>query len=134
MAVPVRLRPQVRRFNRIARRFAGRVPPFVVVHSVGRRSGRRYETPVVAFAGYHEGTRMVATPLVWGRDAGWCLNVRAAGSYPLTRRRRDYLVDELRIVPGAEAVRIVGRGARLAAAVVHPQEWIVGRLCPPPAV
>ena len=128
MAVPPRLRPQVQRFNRFARRFAVRVPPFVVVHNVGRKSGRAYETPVVAFAGYDGGTRMVATPLVWGRDAGWCVNIRAAGSYTLTRRNRRYLVDELRIVAPAEATRIVGGGARLTNALVRPHEWIVGRL------
>ena len=134
MAVPPRIRPHVQRFNRFARRFAVRVPPFVVVHNVGRKSGRQYETPVVAFAGYDDGTRVVAMPLAWGRDAGWCLNIRAAGSFRLTRRGRDYLVDEPRIVPADEATRIVGGGARLANAVVRPKEWIVGRLRGTPAV
>jgi deazaflavin-dependent oxidoreductase (nitroreductase family) len=128
MAVPRRFRPQVQRFNRFARRFAVRVPPFVVVHNVGRTSGRPYETPVVAFAGYEDGTRLVATPLVWGSDAGWCLNIRAAGSYTLTRRNRQYRVDQLRIVAPDEAERIVGGGARATNAVVRPREWIVGRL------
>ena len=134
MAVPPRLRAPVRRFNRFARLFAVRVPPFVVVHNVGRTSGRAYETPVVAFAGYDEGTRMVATPLAWGRDAGWCLNIRAAGEYRLTRKRRDYLVDQLRIVAPDEATRIVGGGARLTNALVRPREWVVGRLRHAPAV
>lgn len=133
MAVPARLRPQVLRFNRVARRFAVRLPPFAVVHAVGRRTGRRYETPVVAFAGYVDGVRLVATPLAWGRDAGWCRNVRAAGRYSLTRRGREYRVDELRVVDRADAVPVVGGGARFANAVVRPREWIVGRLRAGPA-
>jgi deazaflavin-dependent oxidoreductase (nitroreductase family) len=134
MAVPDRARPYVRRFNRVARSCAERVPPFVVVHNVGRKTGRQYRTPVVAFAGHdEEGGRVVATPLVWGRDAGWCVNIRAAGAYTLTRRRPDYRVDHLRIVDPEVAARLVGGGARLTNAVVRPDEWIVGRLGTPVA-
>jgi hypothetical protein len=31
-------------------RGAGRVPPWVVLHHTGRRSGKEYATPLVAFA------------------------------------------------------------------------------------
>jgi deazaflavin-dependent oxidoreductase (nitroreductase family) len=133
MAMSPRLIPRVQRFNRFARKFAVRVPPFVVLHNVGRKSGKEYETPVVAFAGYDQGTRVVATPLAWGRDAAWCLNIQAAGAYTMTRRGKDYLVDELRIVGPDEARRLVGGGALLTNTVVHPEEWIVGRLRGAPA-
>ncbi len=135
MAVPARARPYVLRFNRFAGTFADRVPPFVVVHNVGRKTGRPYRTPVVAFAGHDDdGSRVVATPLAWGRDAGWCVNVRAAGTYTLTRRRHDYQVGDLRIVGPDEAVRLVGAGARLTNATVRPQEWIVGHMQRRPVV
>jgi deazaflavin-dependent oxidoreductase (nitroreductase family) len=133
MAMSPRLIPRVQRFNRFARRFAVRVPPFVVLHNVGRKSGTEYHTPVVAFAGYDEGTRMVATPLAWGRDAAWSLNIQAAGSYRLTRRGKDYLVDEVRIVERDDAVRLVGGGARLTNTLIHPDGWVVGRLRGTPA-
>ena len=129
MAMSPRVKPYVRRFGGRARAFAERVPPFVVVHHVGRKSGKPYLTPVVAFAGQDEqATRVVASPLVWGSDADWCRNIRAAGSYTLTRRRREYVVDELRLVGSRDAARLVGAGARLANVTFRPKEWIVGRL------
>ncbi len=136
MAVSARARPFVRRFILRTRALAERVPPFVVVHHVGRSSGRPYLTPVVAFAGRDEdASSLVASPLVWGRDADWCRNVRRAGRYTLTRRRRDYLVDDLRIVGAAEAAGLVGLTARMTNATFRPKEWIVGRLrrAPEPA-
>lgn len=134
MAVPPRALPYVRRFNRVSRRFAERVPPFVVVHNVGRKSGNQYLTPVVAFAGRDADVPVVAIPLAWGRDAAWCRNVLAAGSFTLTRRRREHLVDEPRIVAAADAEDLVGGRAKLANTVVRPKEWIVGRLRREPAV
>ena len=134
MAVPPRLLPYVRRFNRVARRVAARVPPFVVIHNTGRTSGREYLTPVVAFAAHDERGTVVAVPLAWGRDAGWCLNVRAAGSFTLTRRRRDHPVDALRIVPAVRVPDLVGVRGTVTNALVHPQEWLVGRLRHEPVV
>jgi len=115
--------------------FAGRVAPLVVVHHVGRTSGREYRTPVAGFAGRDDdGVVVAATALTWGRDADWCRNALAAGRYTLTRAGRDYLVDRLRLVPAAQAERIVGPGTRLTNAVTRPQEWLVGRLRRTPAV
>ena len=75
---------RIRRFNRailnplmlrVADRFHGTYP--AVVHHVGRRSGRRYRTPVVAQpirGGF-------VIPLPYGTDTDWCRNVRAAGHF-----------------------------------------------------
>ena len=134
MAVPPRALPYVRRFNRVARGFAARVPPFVVVRNVGRTSGKQYRTPVVAFARRDAGATLVAIPLAWGRDASWCRNILAAGSFTLTRRGHEHLVDEPRIVPAAEAARLVGAGPAFTNVVVRPEEWIVGRLRREPTV
>lgn len=134
MALPPRARPYARRFNRVARAFAERVPPFGVIHNVGRKTGTEYRTPVMAFGGHDDDAAVVATPLAWGRDAGWCLNVRAAGAFTLTRRGREYRVDDLRLVGPDEAERLVGGGARLANTTVRPREWIVGRLRHAPVV
>jgi deazaflavin-dependent oxidoreductase (nitroreductase family) len=78
-------------FNRIVRTFAGRrlSPVAVVVHR-GRRSGRRYRTPVLAFR--VDGGYLVA--LLYGADSDWARNVLAAGSCTLERGgRRVELVD-----------------------------------------
>jgi deazaflavin-dependent oxidoreductase (nitroreductase family) len=73
-------------FNRVVRTFAGRrlSPVAVVVHR-GRRSGRRYRTPVLAFradGGY-------AVALLYGADRDWVRNVLAAGGCTIERGGRQ---------------------------------------------
>lgn len=144
MAVSARLKPYVKRGSTRMEGFAGRVPPFAVVHHVGRTSGNHYRTPVTAFAGRETAPAdpadgqhvVVGVPLPWGSDVDWCKNSQVAGSFTLTRRGVDYLVDDLRVVDADAAVRLVGTVARVGkAARLH--QWMVGRLhrAPkPPAV
>jgi deazaflavin-dependent oxidoreductase (nitroreductase family) len=61
--------------NRVTLPVAGRLPGFAVVTHVGRRSGRRYRTPVNIF---RHGDRW-AIALTYGRDSQWVRNVLAAG-------------------------------------------------------
>jgi deazaflavin-dependent oxidoreductase (nitroreductase family) len=71
--------------NRLTRRFAGRVPPFAIVTHTGRRSGKQYRTPIMAFpvdAGF-----LVA--LTYGTDTDWLRNVRAGGNCTLIYRGRS---------------------------------------------
>ena len=62
--------------NPIMGTFAGFVPPLAVVRHVGRKSGRRYRTPVVAF----RSASGFVIPMTYGRDVDWARNiVRAHG-------------------------------------------------------
>jgi deazaflavin-dependent oxidoreductase (nitroreductase family) len=68
--------------NRLTRHVAPWMPGFGVVVHRGRRSGRRYQTPVNVFpagAGY-----IVA--LTYGPDTDWVKNVMAAGGCELRTR------------------------------------------------
>jgi deazaflavin-dependent oxidoreductase (nitroreductase family) len=71
------------------------VPPLAVVHHVGRRSGRSYRTPVVAFRS-RDG---VVIPMTYGRDVDWARNLVHAGGGELerlggrVRLRRPRIVD-----------------------------------------
>jgi deazaflavin-dependent oxidoreductase (nitroreductase family) len=68
--------------NRLTRPLARHLPGFGVVEHGGRRSGRRYETPVNVFRvsdGY-----MIA--LTYGVEAEWVRNVLAAGGCQLVTR------------------------------------------------
>jgi|ERR671918_3218917 deazaflavin-dependent oxidoreductase (nitroreductase family) len=82
------------RFNRVvtnpvARRVTGRLPGFAIVTHVGRRSGRRYRTPVNLF---RAGERYVIA-LTYGSEAQWVRNVLAAGECEVeTRGERIRLV------------------------------------------
>jgi deazaflavin-dependent oxidoreductase (nitroreductase family) len=70
--------------NRVLGGPANRLPGFGVVHHVGRRSGRRYRTPVNVFrtpGGY-------AFALTYGPQAEWVRNVLAAGGCDLVTRGR----------------------------------------------
>ena len=83
------------RFNRaVTNRILGPVvrylPGFAIVAHVGRRSGRRYRTPVNAYR--RAGGYVIA--LVYGADSQWVRNVLAAGGADIeTRGRRLHLVD-----------------------------------------
>ena len=70
--------------NRLTRHVAPWMPGFGVVIHRGRRSGRRYETPVNVFPaadGY-------VFALTYGPDTDWVRNVLAAGGCELRTRRR----------------------------------------------
>ena len=79
--------------NRVSRPFAGRLPGFAVVMHVGRRSGRRYETPVNMF---RDGERYVFA-LTYGADSQWVKNVMAAGGCEVRTRGRTVRLCEPRI-------------------------------------
>jgi deazaflavin-dependent oxidoreductase (nitroreductase family) len=72
--------------NRVALRFAGRLPGFGIVTNVGRKSGRLYRTPVNVFR--EPNGFLIA--LTYGRDSGWVKNVLAAGRCRLETRRVHY--------------------------------------------
>jgi|SRR5919202_234822 hypothetical protein len=69
------------------------VPLWGVVRHRGRRSGRRYSTPVAVIA-----TRdAFFIPLPYGPDTDWCRNLRAGGG-GLRWSGRDYAVGDLVVV------------------------------------
>ena len=76
--------------NRIAGPLAPHLPGFGIVVHEGRRSARRYETPVYVFA--RPDGFVIA--LTYGTQSDWVQNVLAAGGCELvTRGRRYVLVD-----------------------------------------
>jgi deazaflavin-dependent oxidoreductase (nitroreductase family) len=70
--------------NRVTRHIAPWLPGFGVVVHRGRRSGRRYRTPVNVFA-TEDGYRFALT---YGPDTDWVRNVLAAGGCELETRGR----------------------------------------------
>ena len=86
--------------NRLMGPLAGFVPPLAVVHHRGRKSHRRYRTPVLAFP--VEGGTL--TPLPYGVDTDWVLNLLAAGGGELEVLGRRFVVENPRVI-GAEEVK-----------------------------
>ena len=93
MALP----PWLARFNvaftnRLMLPIAGVLPWFGIVEHVGRRSGRRYRTPVNVF---RRGDRYLFA-LTYGPQSEWVHNVLAGGGCTLVSRGRRFALMEPR--------------------------------------
>ncbi len=71
-------------FNRFSRLFVRWLPGFGILGYRGRRSGKRYRTPMNAF---RDGDDWIFA-LTYGSDVQWVKNVLAAGDAELERGRR----------------------------------------------
>jgi deazaflavin-dependent oxidoreductase (nitroreductase family) len=70
-----------------------------VVRHVGRRSGRTYETPVIAVQ--HDDSFLIALP--YGKHTDWLKNVLDKGSAAIVTNGHTYEVDQPEVIPMAEA-------------------------------
>jgi deazaflavin-dependent oxidoreductase (nitroreductase family) len=105
----------MRRVNRVftnplMRTFAWLVPPLAVVHHVGRKSGRQYRNPVVAFPSRNG----FVIPMTYGRDVDWARNIVRAHGCELERMGRRVALRNPRIVGIEEASRHLPSGVRTA--------------------
>jgi deazaflavin-dependent oxidoreductase (nitroreductase family) len=87
--------------NRLTRRFAGASrSPFAVIRHVGRRSGKPYETPVIARP--TDGSLVI--PLAYGPDVDWYRNVLATGRCQVLWRGQAYTIEQLEPMDAREAL------------------------------
>ena len=107
-----RHRRSVNRFvNPVTSRFAGRLPGFAMLTHRGRRSGRRYRTPVNVV---HRGEHYLFF-LTYGSDVQWVKNVLAAGSCSIETRGRlvelehPELITDPALTPAPAHVRLIER-------------------------
>ncbi|MGI8428949.1 MAG: nitroreductase family deazaflavin-dependent oxidoreductase [Solirubrobacteraceae bacterium] len=109
--MPLKLSRRVARFNRavnnpIQGQYAWLLPPWVVICHRGRRSGRRYRTPVLAF----KRGRTLSVGILYGEESDWVRNVLAGGG-EVVRAGRTFALVGPRVLDAADAQRIsaVGR-------------------------
>jgi deazaflavin-dependent oxidoreductase (nitroreductase family) len=108
--------------NRLMLGIAPRLPPLAVVDHVGRRSGRQYRTPVMAF---DDGERWTFA-LTYGPDRDWVHNVLAAGELTIERAgHRVHLVD-LHRVAGDEGLAHVAPYTRPVLRALHVDQFLTG--------
>ncbi|MFD6160955.1 nitroreductase family deazaflavin-dependent oxidoreductase [Nocardia sp. NPDC060256] len=100
--------------NRLVRPTAGKLPPYTIIHHVGRRSGRAFDTPV--FASYRGDLLLV--PLVYGDRSDWVRNLLAAGGGAATYRRRTRELRAPRLIDAQGAAELP-RPARLYTRLVR---------------
>ncbi len=79
-----------RYLNKVLRRFVD-LPfgPFALVKHIGRKSGKGYETPIMAFP--IQGGFMIA--LTYGPQVDWYQNVLAAGGCKLIWHHKEYAIN-----------------------------------------
>jgi deazaflavin-dependent oxidoreductase (nitroreductase family) len=70
-----------------------------IVRHFGRRSGRTYETPVIA--AQHDDSFLIALP--YGPRTDWLKNVLTSGSATIMTNGHSYEVDRPEIIPMAKA-------------------------------
>lgn len=110
----MRLPNALARFNKVVtnpiqRQWAPHIAPFAMVEHVGRKSGKVYSIPVLAWV---DGDRLTII-LTYGRHTDWVRNVQAAGTFGLIRKDTRYRVTGPRVVP-SDSPDLVS-GARLPA-------------------
>jgi deazaflavin-dependent oxidoreductase (nitroreductase family) len=114
-----------RRFtNHLTRHIAGWAPGFGLVEHVGRRTGRRYETPVNVFI--RQGRYVVA--LTYG-ECEWVRNVLAADECAMrTRRHRVELANPERVHDPSRHLAPIP--ARWILKLMHVEDFIALRAAP----
>lgn len=120
--MPVTLPRRLARFNRVITnpiqgQWAWLLPPWAVVCHRGRRSGRVYRTPVLAF----KKGPVLAIVVLYGEESDWVRNVVAGGGR-VVRGGRTYELINPRVLDAdaAEEISPIGRalGRRLSGRVL----------------
>lgn len=91
--------------NRIQGLYAWLVPPWAVILHRGRRSGRRYRTPLFAF----RRGRTLVVALLYGEESEWLRNLRAGGGGHVIRAGRTFVVGAPAVVATSEAGSLLAR-------------------------
>jgi deazaflavin-dependent oxidoreductase (nitroreductase family) len=113
------------RFNRrVTNRVLGRIPsrwsPLVLLHHVGRTSGKQYSTPLAAFRtdfGF-------VFALTYGPGADWVQNVLGADSFAIDARGVRHELAGARLIPRTEASRYLPTPVRVALRLLRV-EWFL---------
>jgi deazaflavin-dependent oxidoreductase (nitroreductase family) len=101
--------------NPIQQLWAPHLPYMAVIEHIGRKSGKSYQTPVMAFV---EGGEL-AVVLNYGTESDWVRNVQVAGSAGVVHRGKHYELTNPRVIPidspdlptGVQLVRTSRRSA-----------------------
>lgn len=121
MVLPLHATAAVRRvLNPVLGAVADDVPPLVALHHVGRTSGRRYRTPVLAF----RTPRGVVVALTYGPGVQWLRNVEAAGGARMVRARRVLVLADPVRLHGAQGAALVPGWTRSALRLLRVDEFV----------
>ena len=100
----MKLSRRVARFNSLINNpvqgvYSWLLPPWAVIVHRGRRSGRRYRTPLLAF----KRDRTLVIALLYGEESEWLRNLKAGRGGYVIRAGRTFKVGEPRVIKTADA-------------------------------
>lgn len=103
----MKLSRRVARFNKLVTNpiqgvYAWRLPPWMVIIHRGRRTGRPYRTPVLAF----KQNRTMIIALLYGEESDWLRNLRVAGGGQVVRAGRTFSVGAPSVVGTSEVAEL----------------------------
>ncbi len=101
--------------NRLFLLFAGWLPPLAIIEHIGRRSGRRYRTPILAFPT----TTGYVFALTYGRNVDWVKNLHTSGSGVLTYDASKDQVQNPLFVPYEQMKQIFPAPVKLFLELLH---------------
>ena len=108
--------------NRVVRQFAGRHVYALLAHR-GRRSGRPYATPVVAWL-VPDG---IVVPLPYGVTTDWYRNVRAADGCEVQLHGRWYAATTPQVIPRTAAVTYLAPAVRTLTRLLPIKDYVLLR-------
>jgi deazaflavin-dependent oxidoreductase (nitroreductase family) len=112
-------RVNLRFTNKLIGLLSDDIPPLATLHHVGRRSGRRYRTPIMAF-----GTpRGFVIALTYGPEVQWLRNLEAAPGRLVQARRVHELRDPVMLTPD-EGAALVPPWTRAALRALHVDDFV----------
>ncbi len=107
--------------NPVTKTFAGRSnTPFVLVRHVGRRSGRQYETPIIAIkkAGWF------LIELTYGENVDWYRNVKAAGGCVIVWHGQPFTINAITPISTAEGYREFPQPFNVALRLMNRRDFV----------
>ncbi|MGV0738173.1 nitroreductase family deazaflavin-dependent oxidoreductase [Mycobacterium syngnathidarum] len=84
--------------NPLQRLWAPWLPYMAVIEHTGRKSGKPYRTPVMAFVD----SKSLRVVLNYGEQSDWVRNIRAAGRADVLHRGKRYQLTDPRIIPATD--------------------------------
>jgi hypothetical protein len=108
-------------FNPFTRQLIARSSrgPFAIVHRVGRRSGKSYETPI-ALEPVDGGS---VFDLTYGPDVDWYKNILVSGGCTLSWHRKDYVIDKIEPLNAEDGRAAFPQPIRLIIHLIHKQHF-----------
>jgi len=107
--------------NRFFLLFARWLPPFAIVNHRGRRSGRGYRTPILAFP-TETGFVFVLT---YGRDVDWVRNLMASDSGRLEYKGDEVPIHMIRFEKYAEVSELIPYLVRLPLGLISIEDCLL---------